>query len=49
MTTKMEFIQLLIAETNGRFNGVRRELQTSEIPPEIQELMKQKGKLKKSN
>jgi hypothetical protein len=45
---KNDLFESLIAERNKKFNGVRLDLGTEQVPAEIQEIMTQKNKSKKT-
>ena len=48
MFSKIEMFESIIAEKNGKFNGVRAELQNEDVPAEIQAIMNQKKIAKKA-
>lgn len=47
MFSKIEMFESIIAEKNGKFNGVRAELQNEDVPAEIQAIMNQKKYLRR--
>lgn len=48
MMSKMEMFESLIAEKNGKFNGVRAEMQNEDVPAEIRAIMDQKKRQNKA-